>query len=272
MATYTSDSLDSVKITAGDGTAYKTRYLTFSWSVISTSTGETTIRWEVYGKGGNTAYSTFSIKLNGETVYSANNEVISYKSSTPLKSDTKTYKHNSSGAAAVSVEITVTKIWNTISSNTTTSKSWDLETNYPYTACYWSDDSRVWIDNSIQKPGADITVRWSGAQPGTANAIAGFEAYYSLNGGSSWNTISTSIAKTSSSIMMRVPNNRGSTIIAKIVIKNTEPFTNPDKTGGSCRINRLPSAPTNLNPNRAVIPSTANSVSFSMTVGSDKDG
>ena len=271
MATYTSDSLDSVKITAGDGTAYKTRYLTFSWSVISTSTGETTIKWEVYGKGGNTAYSTFSIKLNGETVYSANNEVISYKSSTPLKSDTKTYKHNSSGAAAVSVEITVTKIWNTISSNTKTSNSWDLETNYPYTECQWSKGSSVWIEESIQKPGANITIKWSGAQPGTANPIAGFEAYYSLDGGS-WNKISTSIAKTSSSITMKVPNNRGSTITAKVVIKNTESFTNPSKSGGSCLINRLPSAPTNLKPSQTIIPSTANSISFSMNAGSDKDG
>jgi hypothetical protein len=72
---------------------------------------------------------------------------------------------------------------------------------------------------------------------------------------------------------MKVPDNRGSTITAKVVIKNRQAgFDNPPKTGGSCRINERPSAPTNLKPNQTVIPSTANSVSFSMTVGSDEDG
>jgi hypothetical protein len=61
----TSGSLNSVTITAGDGNAYKSRYLTFKWSKKSTSTGKTTISWEVWGYGGNTAYSTFSISLDG---------------------------------------------------------------------------------------------------------------------------------------------------------------------------------------------------------------
>ena len=271
MATYTSGSLDSVKITGGTGDAYKTRYLTFSWKATSTSTGKTTISWDVHGKGGNTTYSTFSVKLNGTNVYSVNNEVVSYKSSEPLASGTKTYQHDSNGAATVSVEIIVTKIWTSISGNTTTTASWSLNTNHPYTACYWDTNATVSIDESLQKPDSNITIRWSGAKAGTANAIAGFEVYYSLNSGTSWTAVSTSIAGTSTSTTMTVPSNRGNTITAKVVIKNTQTsFTNPSKTGGSCKINSLPEAPSVLT-SSTTIPSTQNTISFTVTAGTDAD-
>jgi hypothetical protein len=73
MATYSSGYLDSVKITTD-----RTRYLTFFWQATRTSTGKTAINWKVYGNGGDTALSTFSIKLNGKTIYSAKNKVIPY--------------------------------------------------------------------------------------------------------------------------------------------------------------------------------------------------
>ena len=268
----TSGSLNSVKITAKlDENTKVTRYLTFSWKVATTSTGKTTIEWEIYGYGGNNAKSTFSISLDGTVIYSANNESISYNSTTPLKSGTKEYQHDSSGAARVNVEITVTKIWNVISSNTQ-ANSWSLDPNYPYTTCYWTNQAWVKIDKIIAKPGDTITISWSGAQSGTANSIAGFEVYYSLNGGSSWAQVSKSISKTSTSTTMTVPSNRGSTISAKVVIKNTEDFTNPSKTGGSCKINSLPSAPTNLTTSKSIVPSNTSKVQFTMTKGKDNDG
>ena len=120
MAEYTSGSLNSVTITAGDGDAYKSRYLTFSWKKTSSTTGTTTISWEIRGYGGNKTYSTFDIKLDGTSIYKVSDQVIAYNGEI-LKSGTKTYTHNASGAASVSVSITVSKIWNTISTNTKTS-------------------------------------------------------------------------------------------------------------------------------------------------------
>ena len=273
MATYTSDSLDSVKITAGDGDAYKTRYLTFSWWVTSTSIGKTTIKWEIHGKGGNTAYSTFSVKLDGEEVYSANNEVISYKSSEPLKSDTKTYQHDNNGAAKVSVEITVKKIWSTISSNTQTSDSWSLETNYPYTNC--GEPSSVTITPAVVKPDGKFTVKWNASSDGNGgNTVAGYKIWYQI-GAQSWSdeysTNSTSIELTLSDT---AKNFRGESIracvqaIGKISGYNsTYGYSDPKKT----RVNNLPSEPTNLAPNKTIIPSTASVVQFTMTTGSDED-
>ena len=151
-------------------------------------------------------------------------------------------------------------------------KTITLSNNKPYTACYWDSNAYVRIEESIQKPGADITIKWSGAQSGTENRIVGFEVYYSLNGGN-WNPISTSIASESSSITMQVPNSRGSTITAQVIIKNEQAGFNTDpKISGSCRINNRPYKPTNFNPSRTIIPSTANTVSFSMNAGSDDDG
>ena len=248
-----------------------TRRLIFNWEIESTITGQTTIKWWLTGTGGNKYNSTFTVKLNGTVVCSKNNEVVNYKGEI-IASGTKAYSHDSNGNATINLEIQISKIGTSIANIINNTQSWSLDENMPYTACYWDTNAYVTINDSIQAPGKSITIRWSGAQPGTANPIAGFEVYYSLNGGDSWNTVDTSISKTATSTTLTVPSNRGSIISAKVVIKNTENFTNPSKIGGSCKINNLPSAPTNPTTSSNIVPSNVSKVQFTMTMGKDDDG
>jgi hypothetical protein len=140
----------------------------------------------------------------------------------------------------------------------------------PYTSCYWDTNASVKINKTIAKPGEKITISWSGANPGTANDIAGFSVEYSLNSGD-WKAVKE-VDKNTSSITMTVPNYRGKIISAQVTIKNTQDFTDPSKTGGSCRINQLPNKPTKLSTAKTIIPSTQSKVSFTMAPGSDEDG
>lgn len=262
----TSGSFDSITITAGSGDAYKSRYLTFSWAVKSTTTGKTTISWEIYGRGGNTTYSTFSVSLNGKIIASANDEVISYKSSTPLWSGEETYTHNTSGDATVSISISVSKIWNTISTDTR-SKDWALDKNYPYTDCTAPTAASITLSPAIQKPGGDITISWNAGVAGTGMSISKYQVQYKIGSGS-WVDGGYSTT-TSKKITLPSTASRGETISAQVkTIGSVSGYDSGYRTGsGTSKVNRLPGAPT-VTVNKDLVSSSGEAVTFTLSAGS----
>ena len=261
----TSGYLDSIKITGGDSAAgtRKTRYLRFSWSVTGTEIGKTTIAWELKGYGGNNAYTDYGIQLNGEWVVPKTyNATVSYKE-TVITSGTKTYTHNASGAATVSVSIWVGQIWDV--SEGTTSKDWSLETNYPYTSC--TAPSIKSITPAIQKPGGKITISWEGGSGGKANPITSYNVQYKIGSGS-WSS-AQSTTSTSKDITLPTNATRGATITARVMSVGTVSGydSSYSSAGGSGRVNNLPGAPTVKSIDKTLIPSTGATVNFELTAG-----
>ena len=261
----TNGYLDSIKITGGDSEAgtRKTRYLRFSWSVTGTETGKTTIAWELKGYGGNNAISDYGVQLNGEWIIPKTyNATVSYKE-VVIASGTKTYTHDSNGAATVSVSIWVGQIWSV--SSGTTSKDWALETNYPYSKC--TAPSITSITPAIQKPGGKITIQWSAGSGGTANPIASYKVQYKIDNGS-W---SSAYSSTSTSKEITLPTNatRGGIITARVMAVGTvSGYDSPySSAGGSSRVNNLPGAPTIVSVDKVLVPSGGATVKFSLKAG-----
>ena len=262
----TNGSLDSTKISG--------RYLTFSWEVVSTSVGTTTIDWKLTSTGGGQVNSTFTVTLNGEKIVTRSNQVVSFKNAT-VATGSKTYNHDASGAAKVEVEISVLKFYTEIDKPNVKSGSWDLEVNMPYSSCYWKNPT-ISINKSIEKPDGSITITWTGAQSGTGNLIDGFIVSVKGTSGGQPKTLSVNADKSASSAIIGLKNanfDRGSSIQASVFIKQTwEGATEAVQSGGQCRINRLPSAPTISNYNsKIIIPSTQNTYSFVVYTGFDND-
>ena len=264
----TSGTFETKGIRGGDGVF---RNFEFNWEVTSTTTGATTIYWELIGIGGGTSLSTFILKLNDEIVLQKNNETVYYKNNIVAGSGTKTIYHDADGNANLNFYIEISKIWAEVATPVKDSNSWALENNKPYSACYWSSNASVKINTTIQKPGANITISWSGANAGTANPIKGYRVEFSIDSGTSWKTISESTSTTSA--ILTVPDNRGSTIIARVKINSSisNSYDSNYLQGGSCVINRVPGAPTVV-PSATFLPSTQATISFNVTKGNDPDG
>lgn len=256
--------------------AYKDCKWLFDWTSTQTNPGKTKITYNIYPRADDNGHSLagyLEVYIDGTQIKTIPNDVYAFgENSTSKASGSFTITHNNEGEG--SFEVTLKgRVYSGSGSQIrgTVIKTFDLDENMPYESCYWDTNATVSIDETLQKPDSNITIRWSGAKAGTANEIVGFEVYYSLNSGTSWTAVSTSIAKTATSTTMKVPSNRGSTITAKVVIKNTQTsFTNPSKTGGSCKINSLPDAPTVLT-DSTIIPSTQSTISFTVTAGTDAD-
>lgn len=248
------------------------RYFEFRWDVASTGIGTTTIKWELEGKGGNTALSTFTLKLNNTVVLQKNNETVWYKDGALAGSGTITINHDADGKANLDFYISISKIWAELGTPTTQSASWALANNKPYSACYWGTNASVKINTAIQKPGSAITISWSGANAGTANPISGFKVEYRLDSGS-WAVVNNSVAAASTSTTLTVPDSRGSTISARVTILSSisASYNSSALTGGSCKINTIPGAPS-VSISQSNIPSTQATIAFTATKGSDPDG
>ena len=291
------------KVTSGytnNGESYAGAEWYLKYETEYVSNGKTRVNWELYKRGRTSTPTRLSstIELYFSSVHpivSESGPGLSWESgrinvdpqnggsnhphrsyhpdnnTTATKSGSFIISHDASGGGSFKVELKAS-IYNDSTPVSGGVKTITLSNNKPYTACYWRDNAYVRIEEALQKPGGEITIKWSGASAGTANSIAGFEVYYSINGGSSWNIVNTSVASTDSSVEMTVPNNRGSTITAKVVIKNTQTgFTNPSKTGGSCKINSLPEKPKKIQPSATIVPSLGGEVSFIVEPGKDDD-
>ena len=86
-------------------TAYKGRYLTFSWSATQNVANNTsTITWRLVGAGTGSGYymaGNFKVIIAGETVYSSATR-IELRVDTVVASGTKTLTHNADGTKTFS--------------------------------------------------------------------------------------------------------------------------------------------------------------------------
>ena len=257
--------------------------LRVSWTSSKTTAGKTTVNWELRAVGRETQtntqlVTTATVSINNKTEWSINNDYLSYNNNF-LDEGSFEIDHDAQGNGGFSISITYQKKYYYFNQAETYSQQFYLDKNVPYTACYWGNGAAVWIDESIQAPGQEITISWNKAMSGTSNPIDGFKIYYKLNSGT-WQSAGSDVSASATSAKMTVPDNRGATITAKVEIKNRQSgFDNPTLTGGGCKINRLPEKPsvpqiieehTIIN-NTIMVPSTQETISFRVEAGEDSE-
>lgn len=140
-----------------------------------------------------------------------------------------------------------------------------------YSAC--GAPTSVSSNISIQKPGATVSISWSGATAGTNNAIAGYTVYY--NAGSAPTTSSSSVNVNASPYTFTIPSGatRGATYYFKVLTRGSVSGYNSGLSSAqtTTKVNSLPNAPTvSVSPTR--IKSTGSTtVTFTVTAGSTND-
>lgn len=149
--------------------------------------------------------------------------------------------------------------------------------NY-YTAC--GAPTSVSISQSIVTPSGSITISWSGASGGTSNTISSYAIYYYITSGgtapsTSTYTGSTTVnsTSTSGSTTITLSNaTRGYTVVAGVVTRGSagSSYYSGIKTGGSCKINTLPNAPT-VSKTYQYFPSGGGKISATATAGATND-
>lgn len=145
---------------------------------------------------------------------------------------------------------------------------WSTEDNY--SSC--TAPTKITLSSTIQKPGQNVTLSWSGATAGNNLSIIGYYIYRSNSQNGSY----TQIAYTSgTSYSVTTPSTRGDTYYYKIVTRSSyidSSYNSPlSNASNGLKANTLPGAPT-VSVNRSIVPSTGGSVTFTVTPGSDSDG
>ena len=139
-----------------------------------------------------------------------------------------------------------------------------------YSAC--GAPTSVSCGTAIQKPGATVSISWSGATAGTNNTIAGYTVYY--NAGSAPTTSSSSVNVSTTSYTFTIPSGatRGTTYYFKILTRGSVSGYNSGLSSAQAttKVNSLPAVPS-VTVNKARIKSTGEAVTFTVTAGSDSD-
>ena len=139
-----------------------------------------------------------------------------------------------------------------------------------YSAC--GAPTSVSCGTAIQKPGATVSISWSGATAGTNNTIAGYTVYY--NAGSAPTTSSSSVNVNASPYTFTIPSGatRGTTYYFKVLTRGSVSGYNSGLSSAQAttKVNSLPAVPS-VTVNKARIKSTGEAVTFTVTAGSDSD-
>lgn len=139
-----------------------------------------------------------------------------------------------------------------------------------YSAC--GAPTSVSCGTAIQKPGATVSISWSGATDGTNNTIAGYTVYY--NAGSAPTTSSSSVNVNASPYTFTIPSGatRGTTYYFKVLTRGSVSGYNSGLSSAQAttKVNSLPAVPS-VTVNKARIKSTGETVTFTVTAGSDGD-
>lgn len=116
-----------------------------------------------------------------------------------------------------------------------------------YTAC--SAPSFINLSKSIADAGETVALSWSGATPGTANPITGYDIYKSTNGGAYVLLQNVPTSAASGSINITANNTQGAADKYKIVTKGTQAgYDSGDSTEVilTTRVYTAPTAPTSV--------------------------
>lgn len=270
------------------------RWFQFSYSTSKYSAGVTEITWSFKScySGSSSAMSVYvkNLRLSASITsgslysgslpsYSRSNGYVSFYNGQdypgqlgePVNvSGTFYVNHNSSGNASVEINITA----NIYSSNGPGSGSGtiSLTGNYSYTAC--SAPTSISVSRSIGTPGQSITVSWSGAKGGTSNSISSYTIFYrygtqpTTSAYESYKTVTTT--STSGSTTIPISPTRGAVTYIKIRTNGSagSSYYSSLSSSASCTTNSLPKAPS-VSVNKSVVPSTGETVTFTVTAGSD---
>lgn len=263
-----SGSLDSKK----DGTYGG--YWRFSWTAKKTSTpGKTTVSWTLSSLGRSASPKWLAtqgeVVINGVTYnlasFSEESNLVDYSQGSQ-KTGSFTLTHAANGTASFTVKFSIEKIYSTATKGDTTN-TWSLDTNYPYSQC--GAPTSVWGNLTLQKPGGKITVSWSGAQSGTANAIKNYTVEYKIEGASSWSSAG-STSGTGTSLEFTIPSSatRGKKVMARVKTIGSASGYDSGWSSSSgvqvSKVNTLPSAPT-LSASAFTIPSNGGTVSLTIS-------
>lgn len=139
-----------------------------------------------------------------------------------------------------------------------------------YSAC--GAPTSVSCGTAIQKPGATVSISWSGATAGTNNAIVGYRVYWKSGGAPTISSYTNYADVTSSPYSFTVPNDRGTTYYFKVLTRGTVSGYNSGLSSAQAttKVNSLPAVPS-VTVNKARIKSTGEAVTFTVTAGSDSD-
>lgn len=140
-------------------------------------------------------------------------------------------------------------------------------TEVTYTAC--TAPTSLSLSRSIQTPGSNVTLSWSGATAGVNLSISSYNVYRSTSASGSYSYLGNT---TSTSYSVAAPS-AGSYYYYKVITVASVSGYNSGYSGasGGLKGNTAPGAPS-VSQNKTVIPSTGGSVTFTVTAGSDPDG
>lgn len=173
------------------------------------SNGTTTIKWKKGSKGTNNAIVGYELWYSESTNNStwSDRQKITYTTS-PTSYDSSTFIYTWKGgttgryykfcavAMAANWEWSTTNQWGNVITRTN-----------EYTACGAPSNLKSNITNPTI--GQTITLSWTAGSAGTNNSVTGYELYYSTNGGSTYNLISSSIGASTTSYNYQVPRTPG---------------------------------------------------------------
>ena len=139
-----------------------------------------------------------------------------------------------------------------------------------YTAC--TAPTSISISKSVQKPGGNVTISWSGAKAGTNNPITGYFVYYRVGAAPTINTYDGYIDITSSSTTnttFTIPNTatRGFMYYFKVRTKSgigSSYYSTISSNSVTTKVNTLPNKPT-VTLDKTIVPSGGGSVTFTLS-------
>lgn len=140
-------------------------------------------------------------------------------------------------------------------------------TEVTYTAC--TAPTSLSLSRSIQTPGSNVTLSWSGATAGVNLSISSYNVYRSTSASGSYSYLGNT---TGTSYSVAAPS-AGSYYYYKVITVASVSGYNSGYSGasGGLKGNTAPGAPS-VSQNKTVIPSTGGSVTFTVSAGSDPDG
>lgn len=255
-----------------------TIYLYFEWSSTTKSQGVSTVTWSLKGKGAPAFNATYfwtkaTLKVRGATQWTANDVAVYYNNKT-LASGSFDLEHGTNGEAQFSAQLTVSKIYSTgVTSDE--KETFTISGNYPYTDC--EAPSSITCDEPFVKPGGEVTVRWSGADGGTANGITAYRVRYKPENSTVWwdtatiETTATSGSKTFSPLGTALSNHRGERLVVEVQTRGaagSDYYASEEVTTGT-KVNNLPSRPSAVTASPMIVPSSGGAVTFAITPGRD---
>ena len=139
-----------------------------------------------------------------------------------------------------------------------------------YTAC--TAPTSVTANASIVKQGTNVTISWSGAEPGNNNAISKYRVFYRNGSSPTTSTYDGYKDSTSTSVAITMSGTRGSNYYFKVQsIGSVSGYSSGISSAyTTSKVNQLPPAPT-VTPDKTTVPSGGGSVTFTLSA-TDPDG